>query len=351
MVGVTNGDAVFSVAVIGGRLVATGEHLDQGALWATDDGIHWTLVPGFPSEPVGTDAHAQLVRVSEGPSGFVAIGGVYAIDWGTPRLWFSADGNRWDDVFGPADPFKGIAGGIDAVAGWDQGYVAAGGVCSDYATCTPQVWLSPDGKTWRTAVKAAFPGVSNGLGHLAAGNGSVVAIGFVGAAGSVFASKDGEIWNAAPQQPALAGASLTGIAFGEGTFIATGETASADGSRAPGIWSSPNGLAWTQVFHGSTGLEIREIAASGSGFVAIGDDLPSNPAYDPSQGSALDYTMQVWTSTDGSSWHGPIVGYSGGWTSFGMAFIGNEVFVPGAIGHQGDPDFESVMFRGEVPRS
>jgi hypothetical protein len=351
MVGVADGDAVFSLAVISGMLVATGEHLHQGALWASDDGVHWTLVPGFPAEPIGTEAHAQLLRVSEGPGGFVANGGVYAIDWGTPRLWFSADGNRWADVFGPADPLKGIAGGIDAVAAWDQGWVAAGGVCSDYATCAPQVWLSPDGRTWSTADKAAFAGVANGLGHVAAGNGSVVAIGFVGAVGSAFGSTDGELWKAAPRQSSLAGASLTGLAFGAGRFVATGETTSPDGSKAPGIWGSPDGITWTMVLRGSAGLEIRDIAASGSGFVAVGDDLPSNPSYDPSQGSALDYTMQVWTSEDGTSWHGPFVGYAGGWMSFDMAFIGNEVFIPGAIGHQGDPDFQWVVFSGEVPRS
>jgi hypothetical protein len=351
MVGVTDGDAVFSLAVINGALVAAGEHLHQGALWATDDGMNWTLVPELPVEPIGTDSFAQLVKVIAGPSGFVGIGGVHAIDWGTPRIWFSDDGNRWDDVFGPSDPFKGVAGGIDNVAGWDQGYVAVGGVCSD-ATCTPQVWLSPNGRTWSSTDSAAFHGVSLGLGDVAAGNGSAVAIGFVGRVGTAYTSSDGSHWVQVPNQQALDGASLTRVVFGAGVFVATGEIASADfGPTVPGIWSSADGLSWARVLHGPAGLEIRDIAASGFGFVAIGDDLPSNPLYDPSQGSTLPHATELWTSTDGTTWRGPTVGYAGGWTAFDMAFIGNEIFLPGAIGQMGDPDFRWVVFRGVVPQS
>ena len=350
MVGVTKDDAVFSLAVVNGTLVAAGEHLHQGALWASNDGINWTLVRGFPAEPIGTQNHAQLHRVTPVPGGFIGVGGVYGIDWGTPRIWFSADGNRWEDVFGPTDPFKGVVGGIDAVAAWDRGFVAVGGVCSD-STCTPQVWVSPDGRTWSAADSSDFAGVPNGLGGVAAGNGSAVTIAFLNGVGTSFASTDGRQWHKAQDQPALTGASLTQIAFGGGVFVAAGETTSADGkSKTPGIWRSADRLSWTQVMRGPSGLEIRSVAASGFGFVAIGDDLPSNPAYDPTQGSTLGYAMQVWTSADGMAWHGPVVGYAGGWNAFGMAFIGKEMFVPGAIGHVGNPDFHWVVFRGEMPQ-
>jgi hypothetical protein len=351
MIGITADDAVFSLAVIDGQLVATGEHRHQGALWSSVDAEHWALVPGFPAEPVGTDAHAQLHSLTPGTGGFVAIGGVYAIDWGTPRIWFSVEGDEWDDVLDPADPFKGVPGGIDDVASWDKGYVAVGGICRDYATCSPQVWLSADGRTWSTVDSTGLAELSLGLGHVAAGNETVVALGYRNGDSTSVASHDGVTWELAPDQPALAGVSLISVAFGNGTFVAGGNRTEVGGSKTPGIWQSTDGLTWTQVMSGDAGLELREIAATGQGFVAIGDDLSSNPNYDPSQASALEYTLELWSSPDGTTWQGPIVGYAGGWNSFDMAFLGNEIFVPGAIAQVNNPDFKWVVFRGVVPQS
>ena len=349
MAGVHGGDEVFSLVVIDGMLAAIATHLHQGAIWTSNDGANWTLLTNTPTYPVG-DGPNQLHRVVAGPGGFVATGGVYSIDWGTPRIWFSADGRKWDDVLGPTDPYQSLCGSIDGVASTDRGYVAVGGIYKENAIGIAQMWASNDGRAWRAIDSAGIS--EDSLTDVAAGNGLFVALGNTNGIGTSFVSTDGEHWTRAPDQASLEAAGLFRIVFEGGTFMASGLIAAdTPAGSVPAFWRSTDGLAWTLVFRGPLGHRMPDFVASASGFVAIGYKLEMGPSDNPGYPTSTDGTIEMWTSVDGLAWRGPLLGYANGSVSGKVILLGDEILVPGSTGSRDGTDFKWVVFRGSVPPS
>jgi hypothetical protein len=206
----------------------------------------------FGVEPISTEPDAEgIVSASSsataaaaGPKGVVAVGSVSGRFNSVAAVWYSPDGQAWeriphdDDVFG-APTADGNTMLLDVAASGD-GFVAVG--TSFTGEHTGAVWVSADGRTWDR-----------------------VAIGFD--ATSIAATKDG--------------------------WLAAGGS---DGNAA--VWSSPDGVNWTEIesgsFHSETHrLMIFDVASDGNTIVAVGGS------------DAVDHREErpvIWTSTDGTQW-------------------------------------------------
>ncbi len=262
---------VTGIAAGGPGLVAVGyrfpENSTSGSLivWSSSDAHKWSRQDIQPAEQhyVQTVNTLSEPNIAAGPGGLV-------VGWGV-NLWTSTDGIAWTEL--PPDPnFNNqflsynsfVINNINDISPGGPGFVAAGaGVfgmlysTGGQETC---VWTSPGLTGWaRVPYDAAiFGGKSLQMNTIAAAPPGVVAGGYVfGASGQY--DRDGQ------------------------------------------IWTSPDGLAWTQqpwngaVFGGAGDQEVMGLSAGGPGAVAVGYSAVST-------GVDRDYTALVWTSPDGVTW-------------------------------------------------
>ncbi len=130
---------------------------------------------------------------------------------------------------------------------------------------------------------------------------------------AVWTSQNGEEWERVPHEESIfggpGGQAMWGVTAWEGGFIAVGVDGtspdlggSADWtSQEAAVWTSPDGVSWSRVPHdeavfaGPGRQEMWDVAASGTGLVAIGFDEEG-----PMNGSSED--QAIWVSDDGISW-------------------------------------------------
>lgn len=352
--GLTAEDDIRAIIEVDGRLIGVGRQGDQGAVWTSLDGASWTLAPDLPvTKPIETSG-TTMTSVVPGPGGLVAFGSWTSIDFGTPRIWYSADGQQWTSVYGPSDPDPAVDEPIgfgSAVTAGGPGYVAVGTGFDDGFTVRPQVWTSADGRDW-TAVDSQ--GITGSLSDVVGGAGMLVAVG-----SGAFVSNDGATWTAAPEQEALLGAEMTSVAFRNGAFVATGLLTGPGDTfpSTPAIWHSPDGLHWSLALQGESGQRISQIVSADAGFVAIGGYFPSAGwSYDAADPIPPSDTLQLWFSAYGETWSGPTTGFvaDGGISTLGQATVwGGNLFVPVTLLNPG-PDFpvsQPAILRGPLPLS
>ena len=150
----------FAVATgEGGTLVAGGENAwgeVRPRLWFSADGETWTSVDGGAGGPLDTTG-AEVVRdITAVGAGFVAVGSRTVENEQDGVVWFSPDGETWEEVEAPE---LGGAGRQEllAVVATDAGVVAGGlSAHGDDGQGKPYIWRSPDGRSWERA-KNAFP--------------------------------------------------------------------------------------------------------------------------------------------------------------------------------------------------
>jgi hypothetical protein len=227
-------------------------------------------------------------------------------------LWTSPDGRNWSRV-DLAGQFGGKA--VGSVSAGPKGYMAIS-VSSDSAVAEPLVWLSANGRTWRSS---PFPAAAFLNAYLASSlvlsNGYLVAgrIGSVAGYGSgsyplttpqLWWSADGISWTQLPM-PGLkaapeAEAAVTRIS--DGRFIA--HVVNWDGPVPPDgptqLWASSDGVTWS---------------AAGPGFPAPAVILSDgHQALEP---TTTDAGVTVATSTDGLAWTQRVVDGAGpgDWTA------------------------------------
>lgn len=350
-------DEIRAIIEIDGRLIGVGRHGDQGAVWTSLDGASWTLAPDLPATEPIEFAGTTMTSVVQGPAGLVAVGSWTSIDYGTPRVWYSVDGEQWTSVYGPSDPdptADAPLGFGSAVAAGGPGYVAVGTGSDDGFSVRPQVWASADGRDW-TAVDSQ--GLTGSLNDVIGGAGMLVAVGGSGSAASSFVSTDGATWTAAPEQEALQGAEMTSVAFRNGAFVATGAlTGPGDAfPSTPAIWHSTDGLHWSLALEGESGQQVSQAVSADEGFVAIGGRFPSAGwSYDPADQVPPRDTIQLWFSADGATWSGPTTGFlaEGGINTLGQATVwGGNLFVPVTLLNAGPdgPVYQPAILRGPLP--
>lgn len=140
---------------------------------------------------------------------------------------------------------------------------------------------------------------------------------------AVWTSQNGVEWERVPHEESIfggpGGQAMWGVTAWEGGFIAVGVdgTSSALGSsedwtpQEAAVWTSPDGVSWSRVPHDETAFagpgrqEMFDVAASGTGLVAIGFDEEG-----PMNGSSED--QAIWVSEDGIAWS-QVFGFGVGW--------------------------------------
>lgn len=255
------------------------------------DGMNWTL----RTSPSGSDWQS----VTYGNGLFVAVAENEAVN---PKVMTSPDGITWTTrtASSLARQWKAVAYGKDASGGHLYVAVADDGSAADGAVMT-----SPDGITWtaRTAsANAVWNDVAygNGLWVAVAGdsfpnqimtsadgvtwtnrtspvnaawknveyaNGLWVAVAFGGAGNRVATSPDGINWTQR-SSPIM---NWTGLAYGNGMFVAVASNDCCLGGSNNRVMTSPDGITWTQR---STSIDSRWLSvAYGNGvFAAVSDE-------------------------------------------------------------------------------
>ena len=233
--------------------------------WRSDDGRSWQ--PGRPMDVAGLGDTTWIARMVEGPAGIVAVArGAYVLDDpatggfadAVTGVWTSKDGLSWTRV----DLVSAL--GVDAlgdVAVGPSGYIASN-LSSASASLAPKVWLSADGRKWRSVAlgKSALSGA-----HL----------------GSAYVLPNGYL---------LAG--WKGVPIGQ------------ELDTTPAIWFSPDGASWRETnLPGVVAAPMKEAVVEmndpGRYIAVVGTwSCGCEPPDDD----------QAWISSDGTSWQP----YSGG---------------------------------------
>ena len=268
-------------------------------LSVSTDGRTWTLVPNdqFPSPAVLLPPSGSLSLPAVG----TAHGFLFVADGND--VWASEDGYAWQRRTDRARDVDLRAGTILAVAEGGPGVVAVG---SDN-----KAWYSEDGSDWALAEVPAPPTESFATRGYAAPTVDMTGVAVAGdtliawgnAAAAEFAmvqpvlwtSDDGRSWEKVLDVSGVGW--LQDVAAGPDGFVAIG----ADLTGAGGIWYSTDGRAWQPAAGiadagSSAELNVSSIAATRSGYVAVGGDGVCDVEPCP-DGRAV-----IWTSPDGRSW-------------------------------------------------
>jgi hypothetical protein len=220
----------------------------------------------LPDAPPGS----TLTDVVVGGPGFIAVGSAMDPTDGTPtpQIWTSPDGRSWTAAALSGDAAQGQIRGIAAV---DGGFLAVGGIC-----CPDQglVWRSPDGFAW-TRDPAAPQLADSALFDVAQlADGTLVAIGCVavmecGGGLALRSSDGGGTWSDPASLPGLF-VDLVTTPFG---LAAGGTSDPYEGS--PVVARSPDGVTWAAATLVSRLGTIEGVAPSDGGALALGSSEAS----------------------------------------------------------------------------
>ena len=266
--------------VIAGFAHPAGIEMMSPAIYTSPDGITWTAARA--PLPYGT-----LLSVNYCNGMFVAVGSAYArpnTGLYIPLVLTSADGVTWSQATTPA-----CLETLSAVTYGGGKYVAVG---------DGPVLTSRDGVNWNKAYSPPpgtyFSGIAYGDGY------------FMATAGGVYASSDAVSWNPVSVPEGMDGAQsityadgqfvtagwdgqimsyqggnwtartvgdsltiYTSVAYGNGTFVAVGQSNKSAGKEAA-VATSPDGVTWTDRASSVTNRDLLSIAYGNGAFVAVG---------------------------------------------------------------------------------
>ena len=191
-----------------------------------------------------------------------------------------------------------------------DGFAILGEVTDDDRATHAEVWLSPDGVTWERIRR--IPAMDGGrvVGVAEMAEGTLVAIGSRVGDPIVWTSDDrGRSWTEAPASIGPTGTDLRLIVAGPLGVLAvgTGTSMPQEGHAPRGggnrLWLSSDGRDWRDVpmpvdVFGE--VDIYDVAATSSGFVAVGGRFPVEPA--PAGDPLRGVRAAAWLSADGLTW-------------------------------------------------
>jgi len=195
---------------------------------------------------------------------------------------------------------------LRAVAASQSGLVAVGFDTSG-GDFDAAVWTSPDGVVWSRVAhdESVFGGNdTQTMRSVAVSASGFVAVGNDKSGGdfeaAVWTSADGVVWSrVAHDELAFGGPGnqqMDSVAATGSGFVAVGLDQLDDDIDAA-VWTSPDGVVWSRVPHneavfgGDATQEMNSVVATDSGFIAVGEDW-----------SGGDPDAAVWTSPDGVVW-------------------------------------------------
>ena len=302
-------------------------------------GLTWSRVTHDPAV-FGDSSYSQGMKgVVAGGPGLVAVGSDESSgDYGYPdrdaAVWTSVDGLTWtrvphdEAVFGGSCPQNSYgtncSQGMYAVVAGGPGLVAVGYESSDVGMEeNAAVWTSVDGLTWRRVPhdEAVFGGSdAQWVSGVAAAGPGVVAVGYDASdrGAAVWTSTDGLAWTQVPYDESVFGSLQLGAVAAAGPGLVAVGSDSSGGDPDAAVITSVDGLTWNRVPHdesifgGPGWQEMYGVAATGLGVVAVGHDR-----------SGDDWDAVAWTSADGLTWaRARGDGGFGGWYDQGMYGVG-----------------------------
>jgi WD40 repeat protein len=294
------------VAGESGILVAGGENVwgeVRPRLWFSPDGETWTSVDGGAGGPLDGTGEESVRDVAAAGAGFVAVGSRRIDNEQDGLVWYSADGQSWEQVSAPTLGGSGRQE-VMTVAATDAGPVAGGYSDADgNGQGDPVIWRSADGRTW-TPASGALPMTDrrNSASDLAVRSISLAPQGLIAAGGNdwrprVWHSTDnGKTWNelANPVHGELfqSGVSLVDAEGVSGLTVALGSEPSVlllAGSR----WQDATGETFPQ---GGTQPFATSVATGADATIAAGGRYTA-----PTGEARENYTGQVWRRS-GDGW-------------------------------------------------
>jgi hypothetical protein len=322
-------DSLYGIAYGNGQFVAVGHGTDGSSIWTSADTVHWVqhqspivghilYANGLFVASGGTNADgssfiltsADGVNWTARPSppedalGGIAYGNGRFVAVANSGILSSADGVNWTDEGNPA----GSAYGLSSVC-YGNGHFVVIGYWNDRDNCgadacAPTSLNSVDGVNW----VRGFPGTTSWLTGVAYGNGLFVAVGLPD--GTILTSVDGINW---VQRDSRINHPLSDVTYGGGQFVAVGKAS---------VVTSSDGTNWVERPTPSFGY-LSGIAYGQGQFVAVGGSWDvglSNNRYG-----------HILTSADGVNWIDPLWDPADWLPLFNVAF-GNGQFV--AVGNR-----------------
>lgn len=256
------------------------------------------------AEPVTADPGDVMHAVaSAGRGAAVAVG--ESLTDGVPRAWRSGDGGAWEPV--EVVQAQTVVGAMRGVAvqrgqliavGWVAPRPAAGAPAPAVSDRRAAVWTFTDGDRWTLSgagdLGTGAPGLGELLDVVARPGGGFLASGVDRAAdpasgdGSVLTSVDGRDWQAVPATglDGLGPTTLRRLLATDQGFTAVGARRQG-GATQPAVWTSPDGVGWTEVATldtlglggaeatGLTRLPDGRLLATGSATALSGETVPA----------------------------------------------------------------------------
>jgi hypothetical protein len=305
--------AVNSIAAQGSTQVAVGSANGYPAAWTSGNGgSAWDRAVGATPAVFSRPGSQQLVSVTHGSMGWLAVGQVTASAAEHPVVVVSTDGTSWqaadgERVFGAPGLFT------EQAAANARGYVIVGrqkikqvrnGRVVSVRTVAA-VWWSAILTGWQRAGDAAA-GALDGTGDrqmmavTASGPGlsGFVAVGSHGNQPAAWTSADGgRTWRGAdlPRPRGAARAVLEHVASAGRVVVAAGTETTTAGQSVPfAARSADGGASWTE-----SALPVPADMTSVTALAAAGGSFTATGTYGSTPGHQ---NVVVWTSADGSSW-------------------------------------------------
>jgi len=256
--------------------LATGEAVSGTAqhplLLTSSGGTMWTATSQDGSVLQG--ARVLAAQAAAGPAGYVVVGGNTTSAGTFPAAWWSRDLRTWSRAGGPASggAARDDPGEMLGVTAGPSGFIAVGA-----QSISPAVWTSRDGRTWRmVTLKVPAGAASASLQQVAVSGQHVVALGGEGwssGARTAFAEvspNGGRTWRPVTFPSPHGDTIVTALTAMRGGFTAVGAYGT-PGHRDVVVWTSADGIGWSVQLPNGPGLsgtgiqEITGLAAAGDG--------------------------------------------------------------------------------------
>jgi hypothetical protein len=322
--------SVTSTAVADGQQIAVGSADGYPAVWRKTAGGAWTLVSSLSlveSSGGASPGLRTLTSVTHGPAGWLAVGAP------GPVILTSADGTNWGVAGGNiTQDLAGVAA-VAAAAG-PAGYIIVGKLVAPGGACVADVWWSPDLGHWTRAHDVNDATGSSQVLAVAAGTHGFVSVGSHQAKPAVWITSDGRSWRTIvlPLPAGAATAVLQQVAINGNRVVALGQAAASTAAGASTVpfaeFSTDGGKTWRQAPFGSpgAGTAFTALTADSAGFTAAG-----------TFGGPGHANVAVWTSATGASWtpsQASDLNDAGAWQISALAPSGSAVTGIGSVDTQ-----------------